>query len=53
MPIHLIQIYSEEIGMSLRLEKNGWIVVKREKAFKIDEVELPTGHIADIQISYM
>lgn len=49
MLIHLVQIYSEVTGVSFRLEKCHQIVAKRGKVVKIDEVELPAGHIADIQ----
>ena len=38
--------------MSFGLEKCGWMVVKRGKVVKTDGVELPAGHITDIQTSY-
>uniref|UniRef100_A0A8C4WGB1 Reverse transcriptase domain-containing protein n=1 Tax=Gopherus evgoodei TaxID=1825980 RepID=A0A8C4WGB1_9SAUR len=50
--IHLTRIYSEDIGMSFGLEKCGRMVVKRGKVVKTDGVELPAGHIADIQTNY-
>lgn len=50
--IHLIQIYSEDSGMSFGLEKCGWMMVERGKAVKTDGAELPAGHIADIQSGY-
>lgn len=49
---HLTWISSEDIRMSFGLEKGGWMVIKREKVVKMDGMELPDGHIADIQTSY-
>lgn len=34
------------------MKKWGWSLVKKGRAVKTDEVELSTGHIADIQSSY-
>lgn len=42
---------SQYIGMSFRLEMCGQMVIKRRKVVKLDGVELPPGHIADIQTS--
>lgn len=53
MLIHLIQIYSKDTAVSFRLEKCHKIVAKRGKVVKIDEVELPAGHIADIKTAVM
>ena len=50
--IHLIRIYSEDIGMSFGLEKCGWMIARRETVIKTDGLELPAGHVADIQTSY-
>lgn len=46
-------IYSENIGMSFRLEMCGWIVVKRGKLVKIDGWGGTTNrHIANIHTTY-
>ena len=50
--IHLTRIYSEDMGMSFGLKKCGRMIAKRGKVIKTDSLELPVGHIADIQTSY-
>ena len=50
--VHLTQIYSEDIRMSFGLEKCGRMIARRGKVIKTDGLELPAGHIADIQTSY-
>ena len=50
--IHLIRIYIEDIGMSFGLEKCGRMIARGGKVIKTDGLELPVGHIADIQTSY-
>ena len=50
--IHLTGIYSEDIRMSFGLKKCGRMIARRRKMIKTDGLELPAGHIADIQTSY-
>lgn len=50
--IHLTWIYSEAPGILFILEKYGWIVIKRQKIINTNGVELPAGHISDIETSY-
>ena len=50
--IHLTRVYSEDIRMSFGLEKCGRIIARRGKVIKTDGLELPAGHIADMQTSY-
>ena len=50
--IQLTRIYSQDIGMSFGLEKCGRLVVKRGKTVKTQGVDLPNGHIEDVQDSY-
>ncbi len=50
--IHTTRIYSNDIGMSFGLDKCGRMVSKRGKMIRTEGVELPEGHIADVQDSY-
>ena len=49
--IHLT-FYSEGFGISFGLGKCGRMIARRGKVIKTDGLELPAGHIADIQTSY-
>ncbi|XP_069607092.1 uncharacterized protein [Ranitomeya imitator] len=51
--ICLTRICSKDIGRSFGLEKCGRLVIKRGMVVKIDRMELPTGHIADVQTCYV
>ena len=45
-------MYSDDIGMSFKLKKCGWMIARRGKAIKNVGLELPAGHIEEIQTSY-
>ena len=50
--IHLTRIFSSDIGMSFGLDKCGRLVVNRGKVKTTQGIQLPEGHIADIEDSY-
>lgn len=45
--IHVTRIYSNDIRMSLGLEKHSLRVTKRGKQVRTEEIILPEGNIAD------
>ena len=50
--IYIIRLYSNDIGMSFRLEKCSLMVIKRGKVVRIEGIELLEGNIVDIEDSY-
>ena len=50
--IHLTRIFSQDIGMSFGLDKCGRLIVKRGKITKTDGIDLPEGHIDDVEEKY-
>jgi hypothetical protein len=50
--IHLTRIFSKDIGMSFGLEKCGRLIVKNGKEIKTEGIELPDGHIEDVEEKY-
>ena len=53
-------LYMDDIKLYAKNERNidslihltGWMIAKRGKVIKTDGLELPAGHIADIETSY-
>ena len=50
--INLTRIFSDDIGMSFGLDKCGRLVTKRGHVIRTGGIDLPDGHIDDIQESY-
>jgi hypothetical protein len=50
--INLTRIFSDDIGMSFGLDKCGRLVTKRGHVIGTNGIDLPNGHIDDIQEHY-